>query len=597
MDNENKNTDLGENQDWLDEILGASTLEDEIGPDEQAVSAAGLTHPGDLELEKIVQETQQWDTVLPEDDIFAGLLTRTEEEPAVEDVPAEEASVEDTPAEEIPAQDIPVEEVPVEIIPGEESAVEQAPAEVSEEMPEEELTVEAILAEMASLEVADTQQEDAPAVMDEPTQMFTPVQAEEKAEEVPLPEPAPARPRRRRKKAAPEEKRRPEMKKGYGLFGIPHIVVTVIWIAIAIAIGTTMGRTIWLCAADLLAFNQEPHTVTLVVKDDDTIETIAQQLKDRGLIRYPDLFKFFADLTGKGEDIAPGTYTLNAPDEETGNIPGTVYDYNALLNAMKSSAPSRQTVNIMFPEGYSCAQIFALLEENGVCSVEELEEYAANGKLDEYWFLEGVERGHKYCLEGFLAPDTYQFYTNDEPGRVLDKFLYEFDDRFTDRMKEQFTQLQSRYSKKLANRGYSQSYIDEHMLTIRDVVILASIVEKETASDSESFDIASVFFNRLGNPGNYPFLNSDATLQYAIDYYSKDELTTDELKNSSPYNTYTYQGLPAGPICNPGANSLYAALNPNDTSYYYFVYDKGAYVHRFSKTLSEHQKWLKKLGL
>jgi len=327
------------------------------------------------------------------------------------------------------------------------------------------------------------------------------------------------------------------------------------------------------------------------------VEDVAQMLKEEGLIRYPELFVFFADLTGKGEDIAPGSYTLNPPDPEDGTIPQIAYDYNALLNNLRATATTQDTVKIMFPEGYTCGQIFQLLEENGVCSVEELEAYAAEGELDEYWFLEGIERGHKYCLEGFLAPDTYQFYLNDKPERVLEKFLDEFDDRFTDRMHQQFEELQARYGDVLSDRGYGQEYIDENMLTLRDVVILASMVEKESANDSESFSIASVFFNRLSNPANYPYLNSDATINYATDYYNAGELTTDELINNNPYNTYTFTGLPAGPICNPGANSLYAALTPNETGYYYFIYDEDAGFHRFSKTLAEHESWGRKLGV
>lgn len=498
--NEEKKNLSATDESWLDDLLAKPAAESEIGPDEQAVRAAGLTHPDDLELEKIVQET----------------LAENWSEP--------------------------------------ESA-QAAPA------------------------------------AEEPTQMFHPVEAPAAEEK-----PAPVR-RRSRRKADPEEKGRPEGKKGYGLAGIPHIISTVLWVALAIFIGVTVGNGLWLGASDLLAFEQEPpQAMTVIVKQDDTVETVAYQLKAKGLIRYPELFVFFADLTGKGDRIAPGTYVLNAVQED-GTMPAHQYDYSALLNAMRETGPSRKTVKIMLPEGSNCAQIFALLEEKGVCTVAELEAYAATGELDDYWFLEGVERGNKYCLEGFLAPDTYEFYTNDDPERVLDKFLYEFDDRFTDRMQEQFKALQERQAKALRSRGYGSDFIEENKLTLRDVVTLASIVEKESANDAESFDVASVFFNRLCNPGNYPFLNSDATILYATQYYNKGELTTDALINASPYNTYTMRGLPAGPITNPGANSLYAALTPNETGYYYFVYDKDAGVHRFSKTLAEHEAWGRKLGL
>jgi UPF0755 protein len=134
-------------------------------------------------------------------------------------------------------------------------------------------------------------------------------------------------------------------------------------------------------------------------------------------------------------------------------------------------------------------------------------------------------------------------------------------------------------------------------LTIRDVVTMASIVEKEKANDLEGYTIASVFYNRLKKPGSYPYLQSDATIKYDTDYRSKGQLVTDAQINASPYNTYTQKGLPAGPIANPGRASLDAALDPESTNYYFFIYDKNAGVSRFSKTLSEHTAWAKKLGL
>ena len=379
-------------------------------------------------------------------------------------------------------------------------------------------------------------------------------------------------------------KERPAWKKGYGLFGIPHLVSTAVWLVIVMAVGVSLGRVLWLSAADLLAFGREPAEITITITQDDDITSVANKLHRAGLIRYPGLFEQFANLTGKGEDICVGTYTLN-----------TIYDYNAMINAMVDYGAPQNEVHIMFPEGYSCAQIFELLEQKGVCTVAELEEYAANGKLDDYWFLEGVERGHKYCLEGFLAPDTYDFYTNDDPKRVLEKFLDEFDDRISDLLKEEFVALNEYLANKMRRNGYGSDYIAANRLTFRDVVIVASIVEKETASNRESYRIASVFYNRLTNQANYPYLESDATIDYAINYYNKGELITDEQINASPYQSYKHKGLIPGPICNPGLNSLGAALSPEDTSYYYFIYDKSAGEHIFSKTLAEHEQHAKEL--
>jgi len=453
----------------------------------------------------------------------------------------------------------------------EEDAGDMPPAESLPPVDDAEL--EKIVQETLA---GDWGEESAPENAEEPTLYFTPPEEvpaeEEPAEEAPVDaseESAPAAP------AAPteEEKARPKGKKGYGLWGIPHIISTAIWLVLILAIGVSLGRTLWLCAADLLALGKSGQAVSITIDVKDRMPDIAEKLKDAGLIEYPKLFEAFTKLTGKGDNILVGKIDFS---EEM------VYDYNALVNAMSFRGGARVTVDVMIPEGYNCAQIFALLEEKGVCSARALEKYAAEGELESYWFLDGVERGHKYCLEGFLFPDTYEFYMNDDAGRVIHKLLNGFEARFSNRMIDKFMALNQATGLKL---------------TLKDVVTMASIVEKEKASDPEGYDIASVFYNRLRNPGSYPYLQSDATIKYDVDYRSKGELITDAQINASPYNSYTNKGLPPGPIANPGLSSLDAALDPNDTSYYFFIFDKSAGVHRFSKTLAEHNSWARKLGI
>ena len=378
----------------------------------------------------------------------------------------------------------------------------------------------------------------------------------------------------------PKRKIRPKMKKGYGLLGIPHILATVLWLAIIVAIGLSLGRVLWVCCADVMAFGKEPQTTAITITKDDTIDTISQKLSQANLIRYPELFKTFAVITGKDENISEGTFTLDSQ-----------LDYNAMINSMVYYGPTREEVDVMFPEGATCAQIFKILEENNVCSVADLENYAANGELSYYWFLEGVPRGDKYSLEGYLAPDTYKFYTNDEPRRVLEKFLNEFDDRFTELMKEDFVTMQQRYADKLLANGFDAAYVEANPLTLHQVVTLASIVQKETSSISECYEIASVFYNRLTNPNIMNF-GSDATVFYAIgDYFGEvNDLTEAHLSVDNPYNTRTHNGFPPGPICNMGVHSLYGALEPNDTNYLYFVYDHNKYEHRFSSSYDQHMK-------
>ena len=376
----------------------------------------------------------------------------------------------------------------------------------------------------------------------------------------------------------PTRKVRPKRKKGAGLLGIPHLLATVIWLALIVVIGVSMGRLLWVCCSDIMAFGKGSNQVTITITKDDNIDTISQKLGQANLVRYPGLFKAFATLTGKDERISVGTFTLN-----------THLDYNAMINAMTSYGATREVVSVMLPEGATCAQIFKLLEEKNVCTVEELEDYAANGELSNYWFLEGVPRGSKYCLEGYLAPDTYKFYTNDTPRRVLEKFLNEFDDRFTDIMKDNFTTLQKAYVDTMRAKGCSEEYISENPLTLHQVVTLASVILKETSSNAEGYAISSVFFNRMTHP-EYLILGSDATVYYALgDYFGQlGELTEEQLNVDSPYNTRKNKGFPPGPICNPDVHALYAALEPVETDYYYFVFDPKAGNHLFAVTYQEH---------
>lgn len=386
------------------------------------------------------------------------------------------------------------------------------------------------------------------------------------------------------KTAEVPRKGRPKRESGYGFLGIPHIISTAIWLILILAIGVSLGRTLWVCCADLMAFGKEDRTVSITVTEDDDIDSIAEKLGKADLVRYPNLFKFFAKVTGKSDNIGVGTFTLNSQ-----------LDYNAMINAMYDYGPEQQVVTLMFPEGYNCAQIFKLLEDNGVCTAAALEEYCMKGELNDYWFLEGVSRDFKYCLEGYLAPDTYKFYVDDSPRRVLEKFLDEFDQRFTDLMKEDFEEIKQTYANRLKNKGYNDAYIKEHTLTVHDIVTLASIIQKETASDGECYDIASTFYNRL--VANMR-LDADATVYYAIgDYFWETEVLTQKLLDTdSPYNTRKNGGIPPSPICNMGVHALYAALEPNDTGYYYFVYDSEKHAHRFAKTEAEHINNLKELG-
>ena len=378
----------------------------------------------------------------------------------------------------------------------------------------------------------------------------------------------------------PVRKGRPKRKGGEFLFGLPQIAVTCVWLAIILVAGSTLGRMLWVCAADVLAFGREDKPVTITIYESDTMDDIIEKLHKNGLIRYPGLFKLYADLAVDEGEIKPGIWDLN-----------TLYDYHALVNMMSPSSNREVVENVLIPEGFTCRQIFALLEEKRVCTAKDLAEYAASGELDDYWFLEGVERGDKYCLEGFLFPDTYDFYKNSDPRDVLEKMLDNFSNRFNDDLRSQIDNLNYRISEAMRAEGKSEDQIARSLFTVRDVVITASLIEKETSGDDESPMISSVIFNRLFRWGGNPaYLNIDAAIVYALE--GKTDLTAEDLRVDSPYNTYLHTGLTPGAISNPGLASLKAALNPADTNYFYYVLDPSTGSHKFSVTLDEHNAFV-----
>ncbi len=376
-------------------------------------------------------------------------------------------------------------------------------------------------------------------------------------------------------------KRRPRNKDGFTLFGLPHLLVTAVWLAIVVTFGIFLGQWLWRGASDVLAFDREEKQVTITITASDDLDSLVDKLHSAGLIQEPAWFRLYGQLTNVMEDIDPGTFELS-----------TLFDYHALVSHMSAHSAVRVTVKVFIPEGYSCAQIFNLLEEKGVCSAAGLEAASINGNFNDYWFLEGVSRESKYCLEGYLFPDTYEFYVGDDPERVLNKLLSTFDSRFTEIMLEKLDTLNDTLAKMMRANGLSESYIQSHQYTIREVVIIASLIEKETANAAEGYTVSSVIYNRLTNPENHPYLNIDAALVYAT---GNSSLTEVDKQFDSPYNTYLYPGLIPGPICNPSRASLDAALDPADTRYYYYALDPRINAHHFSKTYAEHLAFLNSL--
>ena len=359
--------------------------------------------------------------------------------------------------------------------------------------------------------------------------------------------------------------------------GMPAVLKAILYVCLVLAASVLLAVFAWKCADEVCALTAEEAIVTVTVEEDSSISDITAMLEEKELIQYKWLFNLYCMISNAAEKIDPGTYELN-----------TVYDYRALVYGMVETGENRATETVTVPEGYELEDIFLMLEEKQVCDAASLKEAAANYEFD-YWFLKDLPYGDHRRLEGYLYPDTYEFYVDDNAENVLSKFLRNFDNKVTEEMQEDLSALNEKLRENMVENGFTENEAAATELSFHDVVIVASLIEKETYSAAESGRIASVIYNRLCSK-LYPCLNIDATIQYVLPE-RKDVLSNADKAVISPYNTYTNAGLPVGPIASPGMASLRAALYPMDTDYYFYATEPGG-SHHFSETVYEHQAYL-----
>ena len=328
----------------------------------------------------------------------------------------------------------------------------------------------------------------------------------------------------------------------------------VLYAVAVIGVSALLACVGWIAASDVLALNKEEHSVTVTITPEDSYDDVVDMLKDNGLIEYKSLFKLFSAITGGKDKIASsGTFTLNSD-----------MDYRALISGISANSASRAVVDVTIPEGYTVAQIFQLLEEKGVATVEDLNETAATHDYA-FSFLQDIPLGDPERLEGYLFPATYEFYTPHNPLYAINKMLQTFDAQFTDEMRQE-----------VADSGR----------TIHEVLTVASMIEKETDGEDRG-KIASVIYNRLNNPGASAGTNGYLQIDATLAYLNGGKVPTEADKSiDSPYNTYLYPGLPPGPIANPGLESIKAAMEPESTSYYYYTLGDDN-KHHFFNTYGE----------
>lgn len=319
------------------------------------------------------------------------------------------------------------------------------------------------------------------------------------------------------------------------------IILSILIVLLALAIGVFL----W------IQNNRKTNSVTpfiFEIQENERIDSIAKRLQEAGVIKDARFFRFYLRYTHTDKSIQAGYYLV----PETSNL-------NELITVFQEG--KAKVVKYTIPEGYTIRRIAKKLAEERLVDEQKFIELATHhGDQFSFPYLDQIKEGN---LEGFLFPETY-FVANPTEASIIQQML------------DQFAQvMESSVLPKWKNQPRS----------LREIITLSSIVEREAQVEEERPIIASVFLNRLQNGWK---LEACSTVEYVIQKAGY-VLTLEELQVDSPYNTYRYTGLPYGPICNPGLHSILAVLEPANTDYFFFA-AKGDGSHAFATTLAEHNR-------
>ncbi|PWL48066.1 MAG: endolytic transglycosylase MltG [Clostridiales bacterium] len=352
-----------------------------------------------------------------------------------------------------------------------------------------------------------------------------------------------------------------------------RVLKTAIMVACSLAIVAIMGVIVYnyvyghyIAPVDV----DSTEEISVIIDKDDSLKSISQKLEDAGVIRNSTIFKYYVDFSDMSTKLLAGKFTLS---------PSMTYD--DIINVLKRPAAAQQSTRVTLVEGILIKGMIPKLEEAGVLaeassSAEFDSKVAAGTDYSDYWFIKEVldqeetQSEHRdYILEGYLFPDTYEFYISSDTDQVVEKMLNRFAEIYTED-----------YKKRAAELG----------MTTDEVITLASIIEKEAGKVEDFAKVSAVFYNRLEQD---MMLQSCATLQYFMPE-KKFVYSAEETQTPSPYNTYIHKGLPIGPICSPGKAAIEAALWPDEQfmaeGYLYFCAgDPAEGTTVFAKTYEEHK--------
>lgn len=361
-------------------------------------------------------------------------------------------------------------------------------------------------------------------------------------------------------KKAKDDKRRKEVRQVNRLRRTLVIIIVLIISGLASFYGIS-------CINDILAFARDDELIVVKVNKGDDCDKIIDTLRDNNLIYHPGVCKAFAKFRKFDQkEYINGVYYL------TPNM-----GVEGMLNEMRGTQTSDETIRLYFPEGWTIQQIAQKLAKNNVCPEEYIYTALKDSEFD-FGFTGDVpsKNGRYFKLEGYMFPDTYDFFVSskqngmgENPTSVIRKLLSNFETKWTDL--------------------YAQR-ADELGLSMDEVITIASIIQKEAANEKQMKQISSVIHNRLNDRANFPNLGCDSTKNYVTNYLSEAIGKAQASKYAEFYDTNgALSGLPVGPICNPGVAAIEAALNPDQTNYYYFCHNDKGEIY-LAETYAEFQR-------
>ncbi len=349
-----------------------------------------------------------------------------------------------------------------------------------------------------------------------------------------------------------------------------HTLKSTLWVIMIFVVSFALAFTIIFVGADYMGIGfGRGKDVTIEIPQGSPTVKIAQILEESGAIKLPIAFRLYAKVKGYENQFKYGVYNFN-----------TEAGYDDIADMLITQGAKAQSVTVTIPEGtgindfiknvngekVTVPGIATLLEKAGVCTKNDFLNALDDIKLDGKLLSNSDPDRTYYALEGYLFPNTYDFYNYDSKEcavLAIKKMIAESESRITDEM-----------YKKANDLGYNMNQI----------LTMASIIQMESGKDNASLPkVAGVFYNRLNSP-DFATLGSSPTCYYGESFKRDD----------GRYNTYNVKGLPPGPLCSPGIDAINAALNPVSSDYYYFVTDANGKFY-FHKTMAEQNKTINKL--